>query len=106
VPVTPAQFRTAYPAFQNVGDGVVQPALDEAYQRTGDSWGELRDAGAQKLAAHLIATDPRAEPSAKSVKTSLGRTVYLAEWERMLDGVRVFGTSVSASDAVGPQVGD
>jgi hypothetical protein len=105
VPVTPQQFRTANPAFKNVPDEVVQPALDEAYQRTGDSWGDLRDAGAQKLAAHLVSLSPLAEPSAKSVKTSLGKTVYLAEWERMLEGVRVFGTTVSVPTC-GPAVGD
>jgi len=95
VPVTPAQFRTAFPAFRNVEDAVVQPALEEAYSATGDSWGDRRDRGAMWYAADIIASDPRAEPSAKSVKGSNGTTVYRRQWERLLQQVRMFGTAVS-----------
>jgi Protein of unknown function (DUF4054) len=104
VPVTPAQFRAAFPAFRNVADGVIQPKLDEAYLRTGDSWGELRDAGARWLTAHLVSTDPLAEPSSKSVKGSMGRTVYLDEWERMLRMTRVWGSAVTVPSY--PEAGD
>jgi len=104
VAITPAQFRAAFPAFRNVGDAVIQPKLDEAYLRTGDSWGELRDQGARWLTAHLVSIDPLAEPSSKGVKGSAGRTVYLDEWERMLKVTRVWGTSVAVPSA--PAAGD
>jgi hypothetical protein len=104
VAVTPAQFRAAFPAFRNVPDSVIQPKLDEAYVRTGDSWGELRDPGARWLTAHLVSMDPLAEPSSKSVKASMGRTVYLDEWERMLRMVRVWGSAVTVPTV--PEPGD
>jgi len=102
VPVTPAQFRARFREFRNHNDETVQPRLDEAYRRTGDSWGDSRDDGACWLTAHLIAISPLAEPSSKSVKTSQGRTSYLVEWERMLAQVRVWGTSTAAPAAPVP----
>jgi hypothetical protein len=104
VPLTPAQFRARFREFRHHTDESVQPKLDEAYRRTGDSWGDSRDDGACWLTAHLIAVSPLAEPSSKSVKSSQGRTAYLAEYERLLAQVRVWGTTVSVPAA--PEAGD
>jgi hypothetical protein len=106
VALTLAQFRAALPEFKNVGDGVVQAALDEAYQRTGDSWGNLRDAGAKWLAADLITSSPLGEPSAKG-KAANGDTVYMRKWKELLAQVRggFFAASIGMPVG-GPEVGD
>lgn len=91
-PPTPAEFRAAFPALALAPDAMIAARVAEAYLRTGPSWGPLRDVGAGYLAAHLLAVDPLAEPSRGAVQTSAGRTVYLDEWERLLQQVRVFGS--------------
>lgn len=95
MPRTPADFKSQFRAFTLVDDAVVQAKLDEAYVRTGPSWGALQDQGAMTMAAHLLAIDPLGEPSARQAEQNDGSSTYLHEWERMLRQVRVFGTSTN-----------
>lgn len=95
MPRTPTEFKSQFRAFTLVDDAVVQAKLDEAYVRTGPSWGALQDQGAMTLAAHLLAIDPLGEPSARQAEQNDGSSTYLHEWERMLRQVRVFGTSAA-----------
>lgn len=91
--VTPAQFKAEYRAFRLLDDAYVQAKLDEAYIRCGSSWGTLQDKGAMCLTAHLCATDPMGEPSARQATDKDGRSSYYREWERMLGQVRIWATS-------------
>ncbi len=104
MPITPAQFRDALPEFKNAGDGLVQASLDEAYFRTGESWGDARDLGAKWMAAHLVASSVLGEPSAKG-KSSDGKTVYLRNWESLQAQVRVPFSGITDVGAP-PLVGD
>jgi len=101
--ITPSSFKAEFRAFRLLDDGLVQLKLDEAYIRTGPSWGTLRDKGAAVLAAHLLASDPMSEPSSRQVSDKDSKSSYLREWERMLAQVRIFGTVPTAATSTPPE---
>jgi hypothetical protein len=91
--ITPVDFKAEFRAFRLMDDAYVQAKLDEAYIRcSAPCWGLLRDRGAAYLAAHLCASDPMSEPSARQAVDKDGHSSYWREWERLLAQVRIFGT--------------
>jgi hypothetical protein len=93
VAITPATFKAEYAEFEHAPDAIVQAKLDEAYLRVGVSWGEHRDLGAKKLAAHLLWMSPLTEPADRSNPGDV-HSDYLRDYDQLLAAVRVgfFGT--------------
>lgn len=87
MPVTPSTFKEEYSEFSEAPDPLVQAKLEEAYLRVGTQWGDLRDAGVKKLAAHLLWISPMTEPSDRSSPSDT-ESDYLKEFNRLLGEVR------------------
>jgi len=82
--LSPAQFRTRFPAFARCSDGLIQAKLDEAYLLCDAGvWAELLDSGAGNYAAHLLTMEPEGREIRIATGNAAGASTYLNEYQRI-----------------------
>lgn len=80
---TAATFKARWSEFAPTDDAVVQAALDEATRQiNAAAFGARADDAIGLLAAHKLAVSPQGMSA--RLESDQGRTVYLAEYERLM----------------------
>lgn len=90
-------MRTSHPAFSLVPDDMLSSALARAYRRSAGLSADdesIVEEAAMYLAAHLIASDPMAEPSARAAIRRDGGSTYYDRWLELVKQYRTFGSHI------------